>query len=105
MTDLEQLSTQELKAILDETEQRIHEIRAELEEREADTQHTLVESIELSPEWTPVKWGQVKAFFSWCWTSCGAKSHDTERCSTWVLVRADCRAAGVPGVRQRRHLG
>ncbi|HIQ51977.1 MAG TPA: hypothetical protein EYH51_01710 [Pseudomonas pachastrellae] len=63
MTDLEHLSTQELKAILDETEQRIHEIRAELEEREADTQHTLVESIELSPEWTPVKWGQVKAFF------------------------------------------
>ena len=36
MTDLEHLSTQELKAILDETEQRIHEIRAELDEREAE---------------------------------------------------------------------
>ena len=41
MTDLEHLSTQELKAILDETEQRIHEIRAELDEREADAQHAL----------------------------------------------------------------
>ena len=36
MTDLEHLSTQELKAILDETEQRIHEIRAELVEADPD---------------------------------------------------------------------
>ena len=39
------------------------QIEALRDQREADAQHALVDSIELSPEWTPVKWGQVKVFF------------------------------------------
>lgn len=63
MSNLERMSKDELKAILNETEQQIHDIRAELALREADQQHEKVESIELGEDWTPVKWDQVRSFF------------------------------------------
>lgn len=63
MNNLERLSQQELEVILDETEARIHEIRSELAQRTSNAQHNVVEDISLSPEWTPVKWDQVRTFF------------------------------------------
>lgn len=63
MSDLERMSKEELKTILNETEQHIHDIRAELDKRDSDVQHEEVDDIALSPEWTPVQWGKVRSFF------------------------------------------
>lgn len=63
MSDLERMSKEELRTILNETEQHIHDIRAELERRDSEIQHEEVDDITLSPEWTPVQWGKVRTFF------------------------------------------
>lgn len=63
MSELERMSKEELKTILNETEQQIHEIRAELEARDMNQQHEEVDGIEMGEEWTPVKWDQVRSFF------------------------------------------
>ncbi|MFD1384450.1 hypothetical protein ACFQ45_13815 [Rhodanobacter aciditrophus] len=63
MNRLERLSQQELEIILDDTEAHIHQIRDELRRRSLESQHTQIDDIALSPEWTPVKWGQVRTFF------------------------------------------
>lgn len=61
--DLSRMSKAELASILDETEEQISEIRAELERREQQEQHEAVDDLELPVTRTAVDWSQVRAFF------------------------------------------
>lgn len=63
MNDLSRLSKEDLRRILDETEEHIGEIRAELALREQRDQHEAIDSLELHLEQAQVNWSEVKAFF------------------------------------------
>jgi vacuolar-type H+-ATPase subunit E/Vma4 len=63
MNDLSRLSREDLKKILDETDEHIGKIRAELEQREQREQHEAIDSLELHFERSQVNWMEVKAFF------------------------------------------
>lgn len=63
MNELSRLSTEDLRKILDETQEQIEEIRAELEQRERQKQHQAVETLELQLERAQIDWSAVRAFF------------------------------------------
>ncbi|MDZ5696770.1 MULTISPECIES: hypothetical protein [Phyllobacteriaceae] len=74
MNDLSRLSKEDLKGILDETEEHIGEIRAELERREQRDQHEAIDSLELYLEQGQINWTEVKAFFQQVLTELRGKS-------------------------------
>ena len=61
--DLSRMSRAELASILDEAEEQISEIRADLERREQEEQHKAIDELELPVTRTAVDWSEVKAFF------------------------------------------
>lgn len=63
MNDLSRLSREDLRKMMDETEEHIREIRAELEQREQRDQHEAVDALELHLEQAQVNWSDVKSFF------------------------------------------
>lgn len=62
-TDLSAMSQEELLAVLDEAEEQIAEIRAELQSREEAEQHDAIEALDFPVTRTAVEWDQVRAFF------------------------------------------
>lgn len=61
--DLSGMSKAELRTILDEAEEQISEIRAELERREEQAQHQAIDELAFPVTRTAVDWSEVKAFF------------------------------------------
>lgn len=61
--DLSGMSPDALVKILDETQEQIVEIRAELQRRKEQEQHAAIDRLELSAVHTGIEWRQVKAFF------------------------------------------
>lgn len=62
-SELSRMSKGELQSILDEAEEHIAEIRAELERRQEAEQHESIDGLEFSVKRTAVDWTQVKTFF------------------------------------------
>ena len=63
MNDLDKMTKQQLRAVLDEAQGQISEIRAELDRREQAEQQQAIDELELPVTRTAVDWGEVKAFF------------------------------------------
>ncbi|HJD44179.1 MAG TPA: hypothetical protein H9906_04020 [Candidatus Paenalcaligenes intestinipullorum] len=61
--DFSGLSRKELKQILDDAQEQITAIRAELDRRQQDKQHKAIDRLRLPENRTGVQWHQVKGFF------------------------------------------
>ncbi|MFN7003849.1 MAG: hypothetical protein ACK4NW_10525 [Roseinatronobacter sp.] len=57
------MSKDQLREVLDEAEEAIAEIRAELAERTEAEQHRAIDVIEFPATRTAVDWAEVRAFF------------------------------------------
>lgn len=57
------MSRKELKQILDDAQEQITAIRAELARRKIDAQHEAIDRLSLPDSRTGVQWHEVKGFF------------------------------------------
>lgn len=61
--DFSGMTRKELKQILDDAQEQITAIRAELTRRKIDAQHEAIDRLRLPDSRTGVQWHQVKGFF------------------------------------------
>lgn len=61
MNDLRKMSTADLEAMIQETQECLGDIRAELERRRQTAQHNAIDNLDLNE--AKVNWADVKAFF------------------------------------------
>lgn len=64
MSDFHRLSTEQLHAMVDETESALSQIRGELERRQIESQHEAIDNLEIHLQETAFNWTDVKTFFA-----------------------------------------
>jgi uncharacterized coiled-coil protein SlyX len=62
-TEPKRPSIDELEAMINETDETIAEVRAELERRRAEKQHLAIDELEQRLAEAKPKWAEVRAFF------------------------------------------